>query len=93
VIPDSNTQTEKEKTAQIQTYVDANRNSEFDAGEENLPNVLIAAQSNIDDMMMRTAQLTDTNASGEANLMVFILSALALIAVAVFGRARQIKNG
>ena len=61
VIPNPKMQTIKEKTAKIQTYVDANGNGELDAGEDNLPNVLIAAQSNINTEIMRTAQLTDVN--------------------------------
>lgn len=68
VIPDPKRQEPREKTAQIQTFMDENRNGELDEGESNLPDVLIAAQFNIHTTMMRTAQIS--GADGRADITV-----------------------
>ena len=52
-------QTRRDATANIQTFVDANRSGKRDSGEAFLPDVLVAARSNIHGTMTFTAQLTD----------------------------------
>ena len=54
-------QTRKDKTAAVQTFVDANRNGKRDGDEVALPDVLIAFQSNIHGAFTFSAQRTDSN--------------------------------
>ncbi|MCP4361401.1 MAG: hypothetical protein GY796_25605 [Chloroflexi bacterium] len=59
-------QKERDKTAQIETFLDADRDGKRDPGEIAIPDVLIAARSNIHGMMTFTAKLTD--ADGQAHI-------------------------
>jgi len=64
--PTPGSQTDKDETAKILVFEDTNRNGKQDSGEGPLPNVLIAARSNIHGTMTYTAQLTD--AAGETSI-------------------------
>jgi len=64
--PVPGSQTRKDATANIQVFEDVNRNGKMDSGEPALPDVLIAARSNIHGTMTYTAQHTD--AAGETNI-------------------------
>ena len=59
--PAPGSQTQKDATANIQSFEDVNRNGKIDSGEPALPDVLITARSNIHGMMTYTAQLTDAD--------------------------------
>ena len=60
-VPAPGSQTRKDAAANIQVFEDANRNGKMDSGEPALPDVLIAARSNIHGTMTYTAQLTDAD--------------------------------
>jgi hypothetical protein len=59
--PAPGSQTQKDATTSIQVFEDANRNGKWDSGEPALPDVLIAARSNIHGTMTYEAQITDTD--------------------------------
>jgi len=64
--PAPGSQTRKDATAYIQVFEDVKRNGKWDSGEPALPDILIAARSNIHGTMTYTAQLTD--AVGETSI-------------------------
>jgi hypothetical protein len=59
-------QSSRDATADIQVFVDANRNAIRDVDETALPEVLIVSRSNIHGNLTYSAQLTDSN--GEASI-------------------------
>ena len=77
-IPGSETQ--QEKTAEIQVFGDAKNNCKRDSGEPGLPDVLIAARANVHGTFTYMAQLT--NEAGETSLKASFTHYFDLIALA-----------